>query len=123
MASSRSANVSDGVIDDMEAGSRRRQAEPASSLPTAPPTCPSSGDGRSPAVSHWRRRGRAAMRLVAATAAIHGPVPMSRQASALPCPAGRSGPWSRRTGAPEASATGTSDAHEIAHGTGRDTRG
>jgi hypothetical protein len=23
----------------------------------------------------------------------------------LPCPAGRSGPWSRRTGAPEASAT------------------
>jgi hypothetical protein len=29
----------------------------------------------------------------------------SRLASALPCPAGRSGPWSRRTGAPEASAT------------------
>jgi hypothetical protein len=27
-------------------------------------------------------------------------------ASALPCPAGRSGPWSRRTGAPMASATG-----------------
>jgi len=26
--------------------------------------------------------------------------------SALPCPAGRSGPWSRRTGAPQASATG-----------------
>ena len=26
--------------------------------------------------------------------------------SALPCPAGRSGPWSRRTGAPMASATG-----------------
>jgi hypothetical protein len=25
--------------------------------------------------------------------------------SALPCPAGQSGPWSRRTGAPEASAT------------------
>ena len=30
----------------------------------------------------------------------------STPASALPCPAGRSGPWSRRTGAPEASATG-----------------
>src|SRR5215204_7832104 len=29
----------------------------------------------------------------------------SRPASALPCPAGRSGPWSRRTGAREASAT------------------
>src|SRR5215203_4237117 len=32
-------------------------------------------------------------------------VSWSRLASALPCPAGRSGPWSRRTGAPEASAT------------------
>ena len=36
------------------------------------------------------------------------------------------GPWSRRTGAPEASATGrarTPDAHEIAHRTRRDTPG
>jgi hypothetical protein len=36
------------------------------------------------------------------------------------------GPWSRRTGAPEASATGRDrnpDAYEIAHGTGRDTPG
>jgi hypothetical protein len=36
------------------------------------------------------------------------------------------GPWSRRTGAPEASATdgtGTSDAHGIAHGTRRDSPG
>jgi hypothetical protein len=32
-------------------------------------------------------------------------VDRSRLASALPCPTGRSGPWSRRTGAPEASAT------------------
>jgi hypothetical protein len=34
------------------------------------------------------------------------------------------GPWSRRTGAPEASATRrdrTPDAHEIAHGTRRNT--
>jgi hypothetical protein len=30
----------------------------------------------------------------------------SRLASALPCPADRSGPWSRRTGAPQASAAG-----------------
>jgi hypothetical protein len=29
----------------------------------------------------------------------------SRLASTLPCPAGRSGPWSRRTGAPKTSAT------------------
>jgi hypothetical protein len=36
------------------------------------------------------------------------------------------GPWSRRTGAPEASATRRDpdpDAHSIAHGTGRDTPG
>jgi hypothetical protein len=36
------------------------------------------------------------------------------------------GPWSRRTGAPEASATGRDrnpGVHEIAHGTGRDTPG
>jgi hypothetical protein len=48
----------------------------------------------------------------------------STPASALPYPAGRSGPWSRRTGAPKASATGrdrTPEAHEIAHGTRRDT--
>jgi hypothetical protein len=37
----------------------------------------------------------------------------SKPASALPCPAGRSGPWPQRTGAPHP------DAHEIAHGTRR----
>jgi hypothetical protein len=46
--------------------------------------------------------------------------------SALPCPAGRSGPWPRRTGAPQASATRQDrnpDAHEIAQGTRHDTPG
>jgi hypothetical protein len=50
----------------------------------------------------------------------------SRLGSALPCPAGRSVPGPRRTGPPEASATGRDrnpDAHEIAHGTRRDTPG
>jgi hypothetical protein len=40
--------------------------------------------------------------------------------SALPCPAGRSGPWPPRTGAPKASATRRDrnpDAHEVANET------
>jgi hypothetical protein len=48
----------------------------------------------------------------------------------LACPAGRSGPWSRRTGAPEASAIGRDWNPEPAHGlltrlsdTGRDSAG
>jgi hypothetical protein len=43
----------------------------------------------------------------------------------LAVPGRQIGPWPRRTGAPEASATGRDrnpDAHEIAHGTRRNTR-
>jgi hypothetical protein len=40
----------------------------------------------------------------------------SRLGSALPYPAGRSGPWSRRTGAPMASATGRDRNPGPAHG-------
>jgi hypothetical protein len=41
----------------------------------------------------------------------HVAAPCQREDRALPCPAGRSGPWSRRTGAPEASATGRDWSH------------
>jgi hypothetical protein len=67
---------------------------------------------RSRAVSHRQHRSGLDQRILLPSQvrnprnlALQQVVDQSRLASALPCPAGRSGPWSRRTGAPKASAT------------------
>jgi hypothetical protein len=106
------------------------RCEPHRSRRPCHPHATSSGHQRYPAVSHVTPKGSlsglfAPDQRERSRPKLHG-MKVVKACIGLAVPGRPIGPWSRRTGAPEASTTRRDrnpDAHEIAHGTRHDTPG